>query len=83
VTSVENNRSAQAPRTLAATLPPSGTNIVVVTHRPNILEAFGKDWFEVKEGEASIFKPDGAGGYKLIVRLSADEWSKVAQADSN
>jgi phosphohistidine phosphatase SixA len=83
VTSIENNRRAQALRKLTATLPAPGTNILVVTHRPNILDAFGKDWFEVKEGEASIFKPDGAGGYKLIVRVQADEWSKLAQAGSN
>ena len=51
VTSIENNRRAQAQRKLAATPPPPGTNIIVVTHRPNILDAFGKDWFEVKEGK--------------------------------
>ena len=83
VTSIENNRRAQALRKLAAALPPPGTNVIVVTHRPNILDAFGKDWFEVKEGEASIFKPDGAGGYKLIARLQANDWSKLAQAGSN
>jgi hypothetical protein len=37
----------------------------------------------LREGEASVFKPDGSGGYKLIVRVQADEWSKLAQADSN
>jgi hypothetical protein len=26
------------------------------THKPNILDAFGKDWFDVREGEASVFK---------------------------
>jgi phosphohistidine phosphatase SixA len=83
VTTIENNRRAQALRKLVATPPPAGSNVVVVTHRPNILDAFGKDWFEVKEGEASIFKPDGSGGYKLIARLQADEWSKLAQASSN
>ena len=83
VTSIENNRRAQALRKLAAALPPPGTNIIVVTHRPNILDASGKDWFEVKEGEASIFKPDGAGGYKLIARLQANDWSKLAQTGSN
>jgi len=83
VTSIENNRRAQALRKLAATLPPPGTNVVVVTHRPNILDAFGKDWFEVKEGEASIFKPDGNGGYKLIGRLQAEEWTNLAQAGPN
>ena len=82
VTPIENNRRAQALRKLAATVPPAGTNIVVITHKPNILDAFGKDWFDVREGEASVFQP-GGGGYKLIVRVPADEWSKLAQAAAN
>jgi phosphohistidine phosphatase SixA len=82
VTPIENNRRAQALRKLAATVPPAGTNIVVVTHKPNILDAFGKDWFDVREGEASVFQP-GGGGYKLIARVQADEWSKLAQAAPN
>ena len=82
VTPIENNRRAQALRKLAATVPPAGTNIVVITHKPNILDAFGKDWFDVREGEASVFQP-GGGGYKLIVRVPADEWSKLAQAAPN
>jgi hypothetical protein len=77
----ENNRRAEALRKVAATPPPQGTNVVVVTHKPNILDAFGKDWFEVKEGETSIFKPDGSGGYKVVVRLRGNEWNKLtAQA---
>ena len=82
VTPVENNRRAQALRKLAATVPPAGTNIVLITHKPNILDAFGKDWFDVREGEASVFQP-GGGGYKLIVRVPVDEWSKLAQAAPN
>jgi phosphohistidine phosphatase SixA len=82
VTPIENNRRAQALRKIAATVPPAGTNIVVVTHKPNILDAFGKEWFDVREGEASVFQP-GGGGYKLIVRVQADEWSKLAQAAPN
>lgn len=82
VTPTENNRRAQALRRLATTVPPAGTNIVVITHKPNLLDAFGKDWFDVREGEASVFQPDG-GGYKLIVRVQADEWSKLAQAAPN
>ena len=82
VTPIENNRRSQALRKLAATVPPAGTNIVVVTHKPNILDAFGKAWFDVREGEASVFQP-GGGGYNLIVRVQADEWSKLAQAAAN
>ena len=66
VTPVENNRRAQALRKIAATMPPAGSNVIVVTHRPNILDAFGKDWFHVRQGESSIFSPDGAGGYNLV-----------------
>jgi broad specificity phosphatase PhoE len=83
VTPTENNRRMQALRKLAAAVPPAGSNVVIVTHKPNIMDAFGKDWFEVREGEASVFKPDGNGGYRLIVRVQADEWSKLAQAHSN
>ena len=82
VTPIENDRRAAAMRKLAATVPPAGSNVVIVSHKPNILDAFGKDWFDVSEGEASVFKPDG-NGYKLVARVKADEWSKLAQAASN
>ena len=83
VTPIENNRRAAALRKIVATAPPPGTNVIVVTHKPNILDAFGKDWFDVREGEASVFKPDGNGGYKPIVRIQAGAWSELAQdADS-
>jgi phosphohistidine phosphatase SixA len=82
VTPIENNRRAQALRKLVATAPPAGTNTFAVTHKPNILDAFGKDWFDVREGEASVFKPDGNGGYKVVVRVQADEWSRIAANNS-
>jgi broad specificity phosphatase PhoE len=78
VTPIENNRRAAAMRKLAGNPPPAGTNVILVSHKPNILDAFGRDWFDVREGEASIFKPDGAGNAKLVVRVQANEWSKLA-----
>jgi phosphohistidine phosphatase SixA len=77
VTPIENDRRAEAMRKLAATLPPAGGNVVVVSHKPNILDAFGKDWFDVREAEASVLKPDG-NGFKLIARVQASEWGKLA-----
>jgi broad specificity phosphatase PhoE len=74
VTPDENNRRAQALRTMAATLPDPGTNTLIVSHKPNVIDAFGRDWLEVKEGEATIFKPDGAGTYTLVGRLQMNEW---------
>ena len=70
----ENNRRAAALRALAATAPTAGTNTLIVTHKPNILDAFGKDWFEIKEGEASIFKPEG-NGFALVARVTIDQWA--------
>ena len=73
----ENNRRANAFRKLASTVPPAGTNVVIVSHKPNTIDAFGKDWFEVKEGEATIFKPDGAA-YQVVARIQMDEWPRIA-----
>lgn len=71
----ENNRRAQALRAMVATAPEPGTNTLIVTHKPNVLDALGKDWFEIKEGEASIFKPDGSGKYALIGRVQIGQWA--------
>jgi phosphohistidine phosphatase SixA len=78
VTPVENDRRAEALKKLAGTMPEAGKNALIVTHKPNILDAFGKDWFEVKEGEASIFKPDSAGKAVLVARVQAVDWIKAA-----
>jgi phosphohistidine phosphatase SixA len=80
VTPIENNRRTDAFRKLVAEMPAAGTNTVIVSHKPNIMDAFGKDWFDVREGEASVFQPDGKGGYKPIARILAGDWSKLAQA---
>lgn len=48
----ENSRLAQALRALLAASPDAGTNTLIVSHKPNIVDALGKDWFEVSEGEA-------------------------------
>lgn len=80
VTPTENNRRAQALRTLASTPPAPGTNYVLVSHKPNIMDAFGKDWFDVSEGETSVFKPNGNGGYTFVTRVKAADWAKFAQS---
>jgi phosphohistidine phosphatase SixA len=76
----ENSRRTLALRQLAGMHPPADNNLVIVTHKPNIMDAFGRDWFDVREGEASVFEPDGYGGYRLIVRVQANEWSGLLKA---
>jgi phosphohistidine phosphatase SixA len=75
----ENNRRAKALRDIAATAPAAGSNSVVVTHKPNLMDAFGKEWFDIREAEASIFKPEATGGSRLIARVRAEEWGKLAE----
>jgi phosphohistidine phosphatase SixA len=81
VSPIENDRRAESLRKMATTMPAVGKNMLIVTHKPNIIDAFGKDWFEVKEGEASIFKPDLSGKIVLIARIKAAEW--VVDSRSN
>jgi phosphohistidine phosphatase SixA len=77
VTPDENNRRAKALRDMLAKVPDKGKNDILITHKPNVIDALGKDWFDVKEGEASIFKPEG-GKYHLLARVQMEEWPKIA-----
>ncbi|OGP73256.1 MAG: hypothetical protein A2Y80_01465 [Deltaproteobacteria bacterium RBG_13_58_19] len=78
VTPIENDRRAEALKKMAGTRPEAGKNTLVVTHKPNIMDAFGRDWFDVKEGEASIFRPDSSGKAVLVGRVQAADWIKAA-----
>ena len=75
----ENKRRADAFRKLISTVPAPGTNTILVTHQPNIVAALGKEWFDVKEGEASIFRPEN-GGYTLVARVQMEDWGRIAEA---
>ena len=75
----EEGRRAEALRKMLATPPKAGTNTLLVTHKPNIIEALGKDWFDVREGEASIFRPEN-GKYVLVARVQMADWPRIAAA---
>jgi phosphohistidine phosphatase SixA len=75
----ENARRAAALRKLVETPPPAGTTVIVVTHKPNIMDAFGKDWFDVREGEATIFRAK-QGSSELVARVLIEEWPSIAAA---
>jgi broad specificity phosphatase PhoE len=73
----ENNRRVDAFHKLLGTAPTPGTNTILITHKPNIVDALGKDWFDVREGEATIFRPEN-GSYKLIARVQMEDWPHMA-----
>ena len=75
----ENSRRVEAFHQMLGTAPKPGTNTILITHKPNIVDALGKDWFDVKEGETSIFRPEN-GSYKLFARVQMDEWPRIAVA---
>ena len=75
----ENNRRIEAFHKMLGTAPKTDTNTILITHKPNIVDALGKDWFDVKEGEASLFRPEN-GSYKLFARVQMDEWPRIAVA---
>ena len=75
----ENSRRAAALRKMASAAPNPGANTIIISHKPNIVDAFGKDWFDIKEGEASIFKPEN-GNYVLVAKVQMDEWPRIAAA---
>ncbi len=74
----EEGRRAEALRAMLATSPKPGTNTLLVTHKPNILEALGKDWWDVKEGEAGVFRPEN-GKYILVTRVQMSDWPRIAK----
>ncbi|WP_407156050.1 histidine phosphatase family protein [Bradyrhizobium sp. STM 3557] len=76
----ESKRRAEAFRKLIGTQPPADKNVVIVSHKPNIIDALGEGWSDVHEGEASIFQPAGNGSYRLITRIQADGWNALTGA---
>lgn len=54
-----------------------GTNILVVTHFPNMTRAFPQWTSGLGDGEALVIGPDGRGGTVLIARVKIDEWPRL------
>jgi phosphohistidine phosphatase SixA len=74
----ENDRRANALRKLMGLHPLPDNNLVIVTHKPNLVEAFGKSWSDIREGEAGVFEPDfTGGGYKFLARIPANDWGRL------
>lgn len=65
-------------RAQVALLPDAGTNTVIITHYPNITDAFGADAKDLAEGEALIYRPDGHGKSALVARVKIGDWPKLA-----
>jgi phosphohistidine phosphatase SixA len=75
----ENERRAKALRELLSTPPTEGKNVIIVSHKPNLQDAAGKDFGDVREGEVVVFQPLGEGKFKAVARVAAETWSQWAK----
>jgi len=75
----EEGRRADALRAMLVVPPKAGTNTLLITHKPNLIEALGKDWWDAREGEASIFRPEN-GRYVLVARVQMADWTRIAKS---
>jgi phosphohistidine phosphatase SixA len=64
----------------ASALPGPHENTLIVTHFPNISEAYPQDAVGLADGEALILHPDGRGGAMIVARVKIDEWAGLATA---
>jgi phosphohistidine phosphatase SixA len=58
-----------------------GTNVLLVTHMPNLTRAFPQQANGVADGEALIFGPDGKGGAALVARVKIEDWPHLKGLD--
>ncbi len=66
-------------RNCVAEPPADGTNRLIVTHAPNILDAFVKFIESVCPGQMLIFRPRGAGSEpELLACVRCEQWSEIA-----
>jgi broad specificity phosphatase PhoE len=74
-----NAKAGAALRELLDAAPQAGTNTLLVTHKTNITDAFGKDASDVQEGEAFVYKSNSSGPSTFVARIKAVDW--VTQAN--
>jgi phosphohistidine phosphatase SixA len=66
-------------RNMVSQVPPAGTDIMIVTHAPNITGAFGANVADVADGEILVFRPDGNGEAMLAGRIKIEDWPALAR----
>jgi phosphohistidine phosphatase SixA len=75
----ENKRRALALAVLLSTPPPAGSNVVIVSHKPNLQDAAGKEFGDLGEGEAVVFRPLGEGKFEVVARVPSQLWTEWAK----
>jgi phosphohistidine phosphatase SixA len=58
--------------------PPASSNVLLITHLPNLRSAFGDEAADMADGETLILRSDGGGVVGVVGRVRIDEWSSLA-----
>jgi hypothetical protein len=74
----KNAKAGRAVRDLVDAPPKAGLNNLAVTHKTNVADAFGKEFADIREGEALVYKTGMSGPAVLIARVQASEWIALA-----
>lgn len=73
-----NAKIGLAIRELVNAVPGPGTNNLLVTHKTNFADAFGKQAGDVGEAEAFVYKPTTAGPAVFVGRIKAADWTTAS-----
>jgi len=76
----KNAKTGRAIRDLVNAPPKAGLNNLAVTHKTNVTDAFGKEFSDIREGEALVYKTATSGPAAFVARVQASEW--IARAGS-
>ena len=76
----KNAKAGRAVRDLVNAPPKPGLNNLAVTHKTNVTDAFGKEFSDIREGEALVYKTSASGPAAFVARVQAGEW--IARAGS-
>jgi phosphohistidine phosphatase SixA len=60
--------------------PQPGTNVLIVTHMPNILDSLDGTLSNIAPGEVLVFRPESASAVELLARIRIECWSLLAQS---
>jgi hypothetical protein len=74
----KNAKAGRAVRDLVNAPPKGGVNNLAVTHKTNVADAFGKEFADIREGEALVYKTSASGPAAFVTRVQANEWIALA-----
>jgi hypothetical protein len=76
----KNAKAGRAVRDLVNAPPKGAVNNLAVTHKTNVTDAFGKEFADIREGEALVYRTSASGPAAFVARVQASEW--IVQAGS-